>query len=192
MPQITCSPSNSLILSHPTTFLRAKIPKSPFSEFSDAGLRRYSPCWLDRRTREGKLREDSGIILLWIIFLFGAYSTISWCAGPELEDLFRGYNPLTGKQRRKMLRESRMSSIDRFLKNKCLLVWRSFNLLWKRSKNLLWHIFNLGSSLLWNSTSWKIYYWRLRSWKLYIQRLILKVQIKLEQVSSWKNSQLVV
>ena len=132
------------------------------------------------------------IILLWIIFFFGAYSTISWCVGLELEDLFREYNPLTGKQHRKMLRESRISSIDRFLKNKCLLVWRSFNLLWKRNKNLLWHIFNLGSSLLWNSTSWKIYYWRLRSWKLYIQRLILKVQIKLEQVSRWTNSQLAV
>jgi hypothetical protein len=132
------------------------------------------------------------IILLWIIFFFGAYSTISWCAGPELEDLFRGYDPLTGKQRRKRLRESKMPSINGFLKNKCLLVWRNFNLQWKRSKNHLWHICNLGSNWFSNSTSWKIYYWRLRSWKLNIQRLILKVQTKLEQVSSWTNSQLAV
>jgi hypothetical protein len=75
------------------------------------------------------------ILLLWIIFIFGAYSTISWCAGPELEDLFRGNEPFTGKQRRQRLRESKMPSINRFFKNIILLVWRSFNLQWKRNKN---------------------------------------------------------
>ena len=130
------------------------------------------------------------ILLLWIIFIFGAYHTISWCAGPELEDLFRGYDPLTGKQRRQRLRESKIPSINRIFKNKCLLVWRSFNLLWKRSNNHLWHIFNHGSNFFWNHTLWKIYYWRLRRWKLNIQRLIIKVQTKLEHFSSWTNFQL--
>ena len=131
------------------------------------------------------------IILLWIIFLFGAYSTISWCAGPELEDLLRGYNPLTGKQRRKMLQESRRPSLDRFLKNKCVFVWRSFNLLWKRRKNQMWHSCNLlGSKLFGNSTLWKILYWRICRWKINIQCLILKAATKLEQVSSWTNFQL--
>jgi len=130
------------------------------------------------------------ILLSWIIFIFGAYHTISWCAGPELEDLFRGYDPLTGKQRRQRLRESKIPSINRIFKNKCLLVWRSFNLLWKRSNNHLWHIFNHGSNFFWNHTLWKIYYWRLRRWKLNIQRLIIQVQTKLEQVSSWTNFQL--
>ena len=37
----------------------------------------------------------------------------------ELEDLFRRYNPLTGKQRRKMLQESRRPSLDRI--NACLI-----------------------------------------------------------------------
>ena len=130
------------------------------------------------------------ILLLWIIFIFGAYHTISWCAGPELEDLFRGYDPLTGKQRRQRLRESKIPSINRIFKNKCLLVWRSFNLLWKRSNNHLWHIFNHGSNFFWNYTLWKIYYWRLRRWKLNIQRFVIKVQTNLEQVSSWTNFQL--
>ena len=130
------------------------------------------------------------IILLWIIFICGAYFTISWFAGPELEDLFRGYDPLTGKQRRQRLRESKMPSINRFLKNKWLLVWRSFYPLWKRNKDHFWQFFNPGSNSFWNYTLWKIYYWRLRRWKLNIQRLVIKVQTKLEQVTSWTNSQL--
>ena len=61
------------------------------------------------------------ILLLWIIFIFGAYHTISWCAGPEVEDLFRGYDLLTGKQRRQRLRESSIASINRILRiNVCL------------------------------------------------------------------------
>ena len=82
-------------------------------------------------------------------------------------------------------------AINRIFKNKCLLVWHSFNLIWKPSRNHLWHICNLlGSNLFWNSTVLNIYYWRPRRWKLNIQRLILKVQAKQEQVSSWTNSQL--
>ena len=138
--------------------------------------------WNGESERENFVKTVA-IILLWIIFLFGAYSTISWCAGPELEDLFKGYNSLTGKQRRKMLQESRGPSLDRFLKNKCVFVWRSFNLLWKRSKNQMWHSCNLlGSKLFGNSTLWKTLYWRICRWKINIQCLIqTRASIKLDK-----------
>ena len=140
MPQITCSPSISFILSHPTPSLGSRYPNPRFQNFLMRGSKDFpQDDWSGEVERENFVKTVA-IILLWIILFFGAYSTISWCAGPELEDLIRGYDPLTGKQRRKRLRESKMPSINRFLKNKCLLVWRSFNLLWKRSKNLLWHI----------------------------------------------------
>ena len=138
--------------------LGSKNPNPRFQTFLMRGSKDFPQDDWSGEVERKNFVKTVAIILLWIIFFFGAYSTKSWCAGPELEDLFRGYDPLTGKQRRKRLRESKMPSINRFLKNKCLLVWRIFNLQRKRSKNHLWHIFNLGSNWFLNSTSWKIYY----------------------------------
>ena len=47
---------------------------------------------------EEKFITSLAIIFLGILFISGTYSIIIWCAGPRLEDLFRGYVPLTGKQ----------------------------------------------------------------------------------------------
>ena len=130
-------------------------------------------------------------LFLWIIAIYGTYSVIFWCAGPRLEDMMRGYgDPLTGKQRRQMQRESGMPSLKIILKNKCLLVWSKLTLISKRIINHLWHIFYLsGLKPFWESTLWRIYYWRLRRWKAQIQLVIIQLQRKLEIFSSWVKRQ---
>ena len=129
------------------------------------------------------------IILLRILFIYGTYSIIIWCVGPRLEDLFRGYVPLTGKQRRHRQRESDKPSIKSILKNNFLLLWRRLILIFKRTKNQLWRFCNpIGLNFLWDLTSCKIFYWRLRRWKLNIQLIISKLR---ERFANWMNFQLV-
>jgi hypothetical protein len=141
---------------------------------------------------EEKYITSLAIIFLGILFIYGTYSIITWCAGPRLEDLFRGYVPLTGKQRRHRQRESNKPSIKGILTNKFLLLWRSLILIFKRTKNQLWRFCNpIGPNLLWDSTSCKIVYWRLRRWKLNIQLLISKLQNKRERFANWMKLQLV-
>ena len=91
---------------------------------------------------EEKYITSLAIIVLGILFIYGTYSIITWCAGPRLEDLFRGYVPLTGKQRRHRQRESDKPSIKSILKNNFLLLWRRLILIFKRTKNQLWRFCN--------------------------------------------------
>ena len=109
---------------------------------------------LDGAFEEDKFVKTLVTLFLWIIAIYGTYSVIFWCAGPRLENMMRGYgDPLTGKQRRQMQRESGMPSLKIILKNKCLLVWSKLTLISKRIRNHLWHIFYLsGVKPFWEST----------------------------------------